>query len=44
MAGEAAGDALALGVAEDGVDFLGIVCPPSDMEKARLAMQTMPAR
>ena len=44
MAGEAVGDAVALGEAEDGVEFLGIICAVSGMEKARLATQRIPAR
>ena len=44
LAGEAVGDAVALAEAEGGFDFLGIICALSEMEKARLAMQKMPAR
>ena len=44
MASEAVGDAVALGLAENGVAFLGIVCAVSGMEKARLATQRIPAR
>ncbi|HXL26797.1 MAG: hypothetical protein DME75_00455 [Verrucomicrobia bacterium] len=44
LAGEAVGDAVALGEAEDGVEFLGIICAVSGMEKARLATQRMAAR
>jgi len=41
LAGEAVGDAVALGEAEDGVEFLGIICAVSGMEKARLATRRM---
>ena len=44
MADEGVRDAVALGDAEDGVDFLGINCAMTGMEKARLATQRIPAR
>ena len=37
FAGEATGDALALGEGEEEADFLGIVCAVSGVEKARAA-------